>query len=101
MAGAKKTLNKCVVRLKDLDVSACNLIKKKETEAEQRAKAAFASLDNLSPLKTLKRGYFKISKGDTQINGVKSLAVGDVVKARGYDGSVEAKIEKISLNEGD
>ena len=101
VAGAKKTLNKCVVRLKDLDVSACNLIKQKETEAEQKAKAAFASLDNLSPLKTLKRGYFKISKGDMQINGVKSLAVGDVVKARGYDGSVEAKIEKISLNEGD
>lgn len=101
IAGAKKAINKSVVRLKDNCIAAYNLLLQKENVQEVKVNSTVAALDNLSPLKTLKRGYFRLSKKGVQINGVKSLAIGDVINARGVDGSVEAKIEKISLQEVD
>lgn len=87
--------------MKDNCTAAYNLLLQKENVQEVKVNSTVAALDNLSPLKTLKRGYFRLSKKGVQINGVKSLDIGDVINARGVDGSVEAKVEKIILQEVD
>jgi len=50
------------------------------------------SLDTLSPLKTLARGFATVSKGDKLVTSVKQLATGDDVRIRLVDGATDAKI---------
>ena len=50
------------------------------------------SLDTLSPLKTLARGFATVSKDDKLLTSVKQLAVGDDVRIRLADGETGAKI---------
>ena len=50
------------------------------------------SLDTLSPLKTLARGFATVSKDDRLLTSVKQLAVGDDVRIRLADGETGAKI---------
>ncbi len=75
------------------------LAQRKVEVAAARAEKAAASLDNLSPLKILGRGYFRIQSGDTTISKVATLKVGQYIKATGGDGSATAQITQIELNE--
>ena len=50
------------------------------------------SLDTLSPLKTLARGFAAVNKGEKLVTSVKQLASGDAVSIRLADGAAEAKI---------
>ena len=50
------------------------------------------SLDALSPLKTLARGFATVSKDDRLVTSVKQLATGDDVRIRLTDGAADAKI---------
>ena len=49
-------------------------------------------LDNLSPLKTLTRGYSIIEKNNKVIKSVKDLKLNDTIKIRLLDGNTNAKI---------
>jgi exonuclease VII large subunit len=57
------------------------------------------SLDNLSPLKTLKRGYFALSVADKSVTTVRGLKVGDVIKGQGADGSFESTVTAVEVGE--
>jgi len=56
------------------------------------------SLDNLSPLKTMARGYFSVKKGDKVVRSVRELNIGDRITSRGYDGEIDSVVEKIKTN---
>lgn len=56
------------------------------------AKAAL--LENLSPLKTLSRGYSLVYKGEKLVNSVKVLNAGEEISIRMSDGTVSALIER-------
>ena len=49
-------------------------------------------LDNLSPLKTLTRGYSLVEKENKIIKSVKDINIGDEVNIRLIDGNAKAKI---------
>lgn len=49
-------------------------------------------LDNLSPLKTLTRGYSIVEKNNTLVKSVKDLNIGDEINIRLIDGNSKAKI---------
>ena len=74
-------------------------IERKFEIADARADKAISSLDNLSPLKTLKRGYFRIQTQGKTINKVANLKIGDTVTATGSDGAIEAQVNKIEIFE--
>lgn len=65
--------------------------------ATARAEKASVALDNLSPLKVLNRGYFRLQLGNSTINHVASLKVGDKITATGGDGIIEAKVDSVRL----
>ena len=57
-----------------------------------------AKLDELSPLKTLSRGYAALEKDGKIINKAKNLSVGDSIKAVLQDGEVLLEVKDIKLN---
>jgi exodeoxyribonuclease VII large subunit len=50
------------------------------------------SLDTLSPLKTLARGFATVSKGDRLVTSVTQLASGDAISVRLADGEADARV---------
>lgn len=75
-----------------------NSVLLKIEQADAKASRLVGALDNLSPLKILKRGYFRLERADATVSGVASLKVGDKIKATGSDGSVTATVDSIKLN---
>ena len=75
-----------------------NLVQRKFDLAAARAEKAMGALDNLSPLKILKRGYFRLQSGNETISKVSTLKVGDEITATGGDGTVRATVKEIELN---
>ncbi len=67
----------------------------KLSNSEHRLERAMTALDNLSPLKTLKRGYFKLETESGAVTSVKKLNVGERIKAVGGDGAFEAEVTRI------
>ena len=75
-----------------------NAVGAKVEQADAKASRLVGALDNLSPLKILKRGYFRLQRGDATIGSVATLKVGDKIKATGSDGSLVATVESINVN---
>lgn len=71
-------------------------VERKFDAAAARAERATDALDRLSPLKILKRGYFRLQIGGETVNGVSDLKVGDTLVATGGDGRAEATVTKIN-----
>jgi len=84
-----------VARLIDRAKSA---VTTKVEQADAKASRLVGALDNLSPLKILKRGYFRLQRGDETVRSVATLKVGDKFKATGSDGSVVATVESIKID---
>ena len=72
-------------------------VERKFDAATARAERATDALDRLSPIKILKRGYFRLQLGSDTVSNVSALKVGDTVTAMGGDGNVEATVTKINL----
>ena len=84
-----------VTRLIDRAMSSVTM---KLEQADSKTSRLVNALDNLSPLKILKRGYFRLERADATVSGVAGLRVGDKIKATGSDGSVTATVDSIKLN---
>ena len=84
-------------RIEILMQRAKSQIERKFEIANAGVDKATASLDNLSPLKTLRRGYFRIQTQGKTINKVANLKIGDTVTATGSDGAIEAQVSKIEI----
>lgn len=80
------------------DIQKANRLVQRRLEAmEGRVDKATVALDNLSPLKTLRRGYFRVRVGNDTISSVAKLNVGDRINATGADGEVTAVVENIEI----
>lgn len=66
--------------------------------ANARTEKAVDALDKLSPLKILKRGYFRLQIEDNTVGSVKNIKVGDTVTAVGGDGTLKAEVTEVHLN---
>lgn len=69
-----------------------NSIKSKQKEAKLLFAQKVARLDNLSPLKTLTRGYCLTEKDGKIVNSQKDLILNDEVEIKFFDGSRKARI---------
>lgn len=58
-------------------------------------------LDNLSPLKTMQRGYFAVEKEGKRVVGVNGIDIGDTVETKGFDGSFKSVINEINKTEAE
>lgn len=74
-----------------------NVIRKFDI-AGARAEKATDALDKLSPLKTLKRGYFRLQIGDNTVGRVADIKIGDSITAIGGDGTVKAEVKEVIVN---
>jgi exodeoxyribonuclease VII large subunit len=93
----KRLFERKLSRLLTLSAKSTEQMSQVFLKNENRARFLISNLDNLSPLKTLKRGYFTVKKDGKTITGVANLAVGDAVEAESSDGvftSVVSGIEK-------
>ncbi len=87
------------VRIGRLDERLAHLLERHQAAMRQRLLLArhqlslqSRSLDALSPLKTLARGFATVSKQDKLVTSVRQLAPGDDVRIRLADGEAGAKI---------
>jgi exodeoxyribonuclease VII large subunit len=67
-------------------------VKQKLLLAKHQLAIQARSLDTLSPLKTLSRGFAKVSKQQKLISSVKQLSTGDAIELTLSDGSKQATI---------
>lgn len=67
--------------------------------ADHRLALGIDTLDKLSPLKILKRGYFRITKDGAGVANVGALRVGDNIKMTGGDGWFKADVKEIEMTE--
>ena len=67
-------------------------INTKLQESKTKMVELITKLDNLSPLKTLTRGYSLVEKNNKIIKSIKDVNVGDEVNIRLIDGNAKAKI---------
>lgn len=98
----KRLFERKLSRLLTLSAKSTEQMSQVFLKNENRARFLISNLDNLSPLKTLKRGYFTVKKDGKTITGVANLAVGDAVEAESSDGvftSVVSGIEKKQTND--
>jgi exodeoxyribonuclease VII large subunit len=81
----------------DSAYSDCNTaFGKQMEEAEKRLGLAAASLDALSPLSVLRRGYAIAQRADgTLLRDAKSVSIGDSVRVRLAKGTLGARVEGI------
>ncbi len=86
-----------IMKVDRLLQSVKSAVLRKLDNANARAERAISALDSLSPLKILKRGYFRLQKGENTIDNVSTLKVGDTIKATGGDGCISAEITNIEI----
>lgn len=78
-----------------LEEKLISLVRDKLNGEQVRFSKLSASLDALSPLKTLSRGFAAIKKEGTIVSSVKALVVGDSVSLTLKDGSAECEIKSV------
>ncbi len=64
--------------------------------AESRFIKAAATLDGISPLKTLSRGYAVVSKSGKAICGVKDISESDFLEVKFTDGCVDCEVKSVN-----
>ena len=80
----------------DSALGSCNAAMQKQlTEAEKQLGLAAASLDALSPLAVLQRGYAIAQKADgTLLRDTQSVSAGDRIRVRLARGALDARVER-------
>jgi exodeoxyribonuclease VII large subunit len=78
--------------LNQLSKHTVNAMKQNLLVAEHQLAIQARSLDTLSPLKTLSRGFAKVSKQQKLISSVDQLSTGDAIEITLRDGSKQATI---------
>ena len=76
-----------------LNSKCVNAIKRRILDARHDLALQVKSLDALSPLKTLARGFAKISKNQKLVSSVNQLASGDEIEITLSDGSKQATVQ--------
>jgi len=87
-----KVIVKKQEHLNQLSINKVNAVKQSLLLAEHQLAIQARSLDTLSPLKTLSRGFAKISKQQKLVSSVKQLIKGDAIEIALSDGNKQATI---------
>ena len=85
----------CEERLDSLSSDINNSIKDKIRDLSADFSVLCSSLDNLSPLKVLSRGYSIVKKGNEIISSIENLNKDDEVEIKFNNGSAKAKILEV------
>jgi len=80
-------------KLKNLQKELLDEATRKIESKEHQFKVAIASLDKLSPLKVLSRGYAVVHKGDQIVKMVEDVELGDKIQIDLTDGAIKATVE--------
>ncbi|MFW5780628.1 MAG: exodeoxyribonuclease VII large subunit [Bacillota bacterium] len=67
-------------------------VEKKFEDKKSKIKNILTSLDSMSPVKVMQKGYFRILKNDSMVTKVSELNINDIVDIIGSDGNAVAKI---------
>lgn len=70
-------------------------------QKRQKLQILVESLDLLSPLKTMSRGYTYTTKKDQVLKSVTELHKDDVLKIHFYDGEVQAVVDQVIMKESE
>lgn len=76
------------------------LMQAKITDKERRIDMLTAKLSALNPANLLSKGYFRVMKGDKDIQKLGLLAVGDDIRIYGTDGRIDARVTDKSIADG-
>lgn len=85
--------------LQDIDADLHAVMKRYLMAKEQDMVQLMQSLDLLSPLKIMTRGYSYVTHGDQVVNSIEQIKVGDQVNIHLKDGNVRTEINKIEEKE--
>ncbi|HKL94225.1 MAG TPA: exodeoxyribonuclease VII large subunit [Clostridia bacterium] len=96
---ATKFYSKKQIRLFSINEKMVTAVKQLVIFKENLALNLCKHLDNLSPLKTLQRGYFSVKKHGKALLSVCDLSIGDSVETTGSDGKFLSVVEKIEKTE--
>lgn len=88
-------------RLNHLMVEQQRVINELLNKKQQQFDQTIQSLDLLSPLKTMGRGYSYATKADSLVGDVKSVEVDDQLKIHMIDGDLEVRVTQINENESE
>ena len=99
---------RCGSRIKSHSIEVCefcgaklnNNIETKINKEEMNLKNLGSLLHNLSPLRTLDRGYSIINKEDVVVNSVLKVSENDEIEVVLSDGSLDCTVNKINKKEG-
>ena len=89
------------ITLKEYTDRLNNAGKSKLSDSRQELALLASTLDALSPLRILSRGYSFVSGESGQINSVRKLSSGSVVTIRFSDGEADAEVKDIRENAQD
>jgi exodeoxyribonuclease VII large subunit len=78
--------------LNQLSINNLSAVKQGLLLAEHKLAIQARSLDTLSPLKTLSRGFAKVSKRQKLVSSIEQLTTGDAIEITLMDGSKQATI---------
>ena len=95
-------INKKFYELDRLSDNLENLVKGYISQAEKQFCGAVSSLESLSPLKVLSRGFAAVKNKDSAVCSVSDTEIGDTLDLRFYDGNVKCEVlEKKCLVDGE
>ena len=77
-----------------------NTIRAKHNSARSRFEILARTLNGVSPLAVLDRGYALIKKGELYVNDARQLTPGDEISARVSNGEVTATVNACQINDG-
>lgn len=99
-ASPQGRLDKNFNELKLLEKRIDEAMNRRIVDAEHRMKEQAVRLESLSPLKVLTRGYSITMRGQTVVDSVKKIELGDELMIRFADGAARAIAVQVSQEEG-
>jgi len=83
-------------RIDQLQNGLCTALDKISTAKKEKISVLAATLDAMSPLKVLSRGYAVVKKDDKAVKSIQTLAEGDDISLTLSDGNAECVVRRIN-----
>lgn len=93
----KRRLNERMQQLDFLEATLAQLIKQRISKIQSLLAQGAATLDALSPLATLNRGYAIVMKNNNVLHDASETKPGDLIQVRLAKGRLNSRVEKVEL----
>ena len=101
LSGPERLLDPVRMRLSDLENRLAGSMESRCKWLRTGLSKTTASLEALSPLRVLSRGYAAVGKNGTAVSSAKELRAGDLIDIRFSDGSAKAAVEADPILKGE